>query len=200
MATSKSYSNNTGVQVTRQSFDDIIDSVRTILSVEILVGVPSDTTDRPEGLEPQSEGAITNAALAYIHDQGSPEAHIPQREFMRPGIENAREPVAHKLAIAMRAAMNGNALVAEMSMQQAGLIAQLSIQNKISEGIPPPLAEYTLRKRNERTLKGSKSAQYELARRKQGLAPSTQYARPLIDTQEMLKSIKYVIRSRRRRA
>lgn len=199
MATSKSYQNNTGVQVTRQSFEDIIDSVRTILNVEILVGVPSDTTERPEGLEPQDEGAITNAALAYIHDQGSPEAHIPQREFMRPGIANARDGIERKLAAAMRAAMRGDVVVAEMSMQQAGLVAQSSIRNKIDEGIPPPLADYTLRKRNARTLKGSKSAQYEMSRRKQGLAPSTMYARPLIDTGELRKSITYVIRSRRRR-
>lgn len=199
MATSKSYSNNTGVQVTRQSFEDIMESVRTILNVEILVGVPSDTTDRPEGLEPQDEGAMTNAAIAYVQDQGSAEAHIPQREFMRPGIARARDGIERKLASAMRAAMRGDVVVAEMAMQQAGLIAQVSIQDRMGEGIPPPLSDYTLRRRNARTKKGSKSAQYEMSRRKQGFAPSTMYAIPLIDTGELRKSIKYVIRSRRRR-
>lgn len=199
MATSKSYSNNTGVQVTRQSFDDIIGAVRTILNVEILVGVPSDTTDRPEGLEPQSEGAMTNAAIAYVQDQGSAEAHIPQREFMRPGIAQGAPAITGKLAAAMRAAMRGNAMLAEMSMQQAGLIAQRSIQDYMGQGIPPPLSDYTLRRRNARTKKGSKSAQYEMSRRAQGLVPSTTYAIPLIDTGELRKSIKYVIRSRRRR-
>jgi hypothetical protein len=199
MATSKTYDNNTGVQVTRQSFDSIIEAAHTILNVEVLVGVPSDTSDRPKELAPQDADAITNAALAYIHDQGAPEARIPQREFMRPGIADARPEIERRLASAMRAAMRGNALVAEQAMHQAGIVAQSAIRNRIDAGIPPPLADYTLRKRNARTKKGSKSAQIEMQRRAEGLAPSTQYAKPLIDTGELRKSITYVIRSRRRR-
>lgn len=198
MAT-KSYQNNTGVQVTRQNFEDIIDSVRTLLDVEVLVGVPSDTSDRPDHLTPQDEGAITNAALAYIHDQGAPEAKIPQREFMRPGIADVQPEIERRLGSAMRAAMRGNALVVEQVMHQVGIVAQSSIRNRIDAGIPPPLADYTLRKRNARTKKGSIGAQIEMKRRAQGFAPSTDYAKPLVETGEMRKSITYVIRSRRRR-
>src|SRR3954471_11052796 len=199
MATGKSYQNNTGVLVTKQNFEDVLDAARTILNVEVLVGVPSDTSDRPADLQPFDGEAITNAALAYIHDNGAPEAHIPQREFMRPGIQSVIGEIQNKLGIAMKLAMRGNAQAAEMSMLQAGLVAQTGIRNFIDAGIPPPLADYTLRKRNARTKKGSKSAQFEMARRAEGLAPSVDFAKPLIDTGELRKSITYVLRSRRRR-
>lgn len=188
--------NDSGVRITSQSFDDIIASVRTILNVEILVGVPRETSERPPGLDPVDAKGITNASLAYIHDQGAPEAHIPARPFMRPGITAALPQIQRRLASAMRAAMRGNALVAEQAMQQAGLVAQSSIRNHIDAGIPPPLAEYTLRKRAE---KGRRGAMIELDRRAAGLPAGLSFAKPLVDTGEMRKSITYVIRSRRRR-
>lgn len=198
-ANSPHYQNNTGVKVTRGSYDDTIASARIILDAEILVGVPSETSDRPSNLQVQDENAPTNAVLAYIHDNGAPEANIPQREFMRPGIADVLPEITRKMEIVMRLAMRGDVIAAEMAMQQVGIVAQSGIHNRIDAGIPPPLADYTLRKRDARTKKGSKSAQYEMKRRAQGLAPSVQFARPLIDTGELRKSIMYVIRSRRRR-
>jgi hypothetical protein len=196
MASSSTYSNNTGVLVTKNSFEDIVEAATTILNVEVLVGVPSDTSDRPEHLAAQDEDAITNAALAYIHDQGVPEARIPQREFMRPGIADVLPEIQRRLESAMRAAMRGNALVAEQAMHQAGIIAQSGIRNRIDAGVPPPLSEYTLRRRAE---KGRKGAQQELDLRAAGHAPGMEHAKPLVDTGEMRKSITYVLRSRRRR-
>jgi hypothetical protein len=191
----KTYSNNTGVLVTGASLAGVLEAVRTILDVEVLVGVPSDASDRDPALDPVDAGAITNASLAYIHDQGVPEAGIPQREFMRPGVASVLPEVERKMAMAMRAAMRGNALRAEMAMQQAGLVAQSGIHNFIDAGVPPPLAEYTLRRRAER---GRKGAMVELDRRAEGLAPGTAHAKPLVDTGQMRKSITYVIRKRRR--
>lgn len=191
----KTYSNDTGVLVTGATVNDVLASVRTILDVEILVGVPSDASDRPDEFKPVDGEAITNAALAYIHDNGVPERKIPQREFMRPGIASVAPEIQRRLGMAMRAAMRGNSLKAEMAMQQAGLVAQSGIRNFIDAGVPPPLSEYTLRKRAER---GRRGAMTELDRRAAGLAPGTGHAKPLVDTGEMRKSITYVIRRRRR--
>jgi len=205
MATNKpkknnqTYQNNTGVQVTRKSFDDVLAVTRKILDTEVLVGVPEDTTERPPGLGPVDADAPTNAVLAYIHDQGAPEANIPQREFMRPGIASVLPEIQRKLGIVMKLAMRGNEVAADMALDQVGMVAVSGIMNLIDAGIPPPLADYTLRKRNARTKKGSKSAQIEMARRARGEAPSVQIVKPLIDTGELRKSIKYVKRSRRRR-
>lgn len=189
MATT-SYKNNTGVKVTKQNLRDVLAGVRVLADVEILVGVPSDNADRDDG------STFNNAARAYVHDQGSPEANIPQREFMRPGMKDAEPEVEKKLGNAMRGAMRGNTLVAEQSMHQAGLIAQSAIRKKIDDGIPPPLADMTVRRRAER---GRKGAMLEMDNRMAGLAPSLNLAKPLIDTGEMRKSITYVMRSRKKR-
>ena len=190
----RSYQNNTGVRVTGKNLAAVLESVRTILDAEVLVGVPADKTERND--EDGKPSPISNAGLAYVHDQGAPEVGIPQREFMRPGIADAEDEITKRLGSAMRAAMNGNALVAEQAMHQVGLVAQTAIRKKIDDGIPPPLSEYTLRKRAER---GRRGAMTELDRRARGLDPSMVFARPLIDTGEMRKSITYAIRSRKRR-
>lgn len=187
--------NNTGVRVTRNNLEDVLRAVYALAGAEVLVGVPEETTERPED-DDAGKAGITNAALARIHDQGAPEAHIPQREFMRPGVAAAREQIEAAMSSALKAAMRGNALVAEQAMHQAGLVTQSAIRNKIDEGIPPPLSDYTVRKRAER---GRKGALLEMDNRMAGLPPSLDLAKPLVDTGEMRKSITYVIRQRKRR-
>lgn len=188
--------NNTGVKVTKKNLNDVIAGVLALAGSEVLVGVPEETTER-ENTE-DGKGPITNAALAYIHDNGAPESHIPARPFMLPGMEDAQADVEKHLTGAMKAAMQGKTSIAEGQMHAAGLKAQLAIQKKIKEGIPPPLAMSTLKKR---AAKGRKGALLELDRRARGMdpIPGMQLAKPLIDTSDMLKSIKYVIRSRKKR-
>lgn len=186
----RTYFNNTGVKVTRNTLAEVLRSVRVVAATEILVGVPAENTDRDDG------SSFNNASRAYVHDQGSPEAHIPQREFMRPGINDAQEEITHKLGVAAKAAMKGDLMAAEMTMHQTGLIAQSAIRKRIDEGIPPPLSDYTVR---ERARRGRKGAQLELKNRAAGQSPSLQLAKPLIDTGEMRKSITYVIRDRKAR-
>lgn len=185
-------SNNTGVQVTKKNLQDVIASVRALAASEVLVGVPEEKTERDDGVP------LTNAALAYIHDNGAPEAHIPARPFMVPGIKRAEAEIEKRLSMALKAAMRGNMVAAEGQMMAAGLAAQLGIQKTINDGIPPPLAIATLKKR---AAKGRKGAQYELKRRAKGLDPiaGMQLAKPLVDTGELRKSITFVIRSRKAR-
>lgn len=186
----RSYANNTGVKVTRANAAAVLQGVRLVASVEVLVGVPADKTDRDDGTP------LTNAALAYIHDQGSPEAHIPQREFMRPGIAAAQEDIEKGLSGALKAGMRGNTLRAEQALIAVGTRAAMAIRNKIDEGVPPPLADYTVRKRAAR---GRKGAKLEMANRAAGQAPAMDLAKPLVDTGEMRKSITYAIRPRKAR-
>lgn len=187
---SRTFFNNTGVKVTKLNLRDVVAATRTLADAEVLVGVPAEEADRDDGSE------FNNAARAYVHDQGSPEAHIPQREFMRPGIEDAMSDIEHKMGVALKAAMRGNAVAAEGSMHQVGLVAQSAIRKRIDDGIPPPLSDRTVR---ERANRGRKGALLEMDNRLAGVAPSLDLAKPLIDTGEMRKSITYVIRSRKRR-
>jgi hypothetical protein len=178
-----------------QKWEQIKADIMSLVSVEVLVGFPEDTTERKDDRE------MTNAELAYIHDKGAPEANIPKREFMRPGIESVKGPLAdelERLAKAVHTGRRGPAgkSIVEIGYQRVGLIAQKAIRAKINEGIPPPLAERTLQ---ERAARGRKGAKQELANRALGLAPSTQLAKPLIDTAQMRNAVTYVIRSRKKR-
>jgi hypothetical protein len=87
-------------------------------------------------------------------------------------------------------------VIVDKGLHKVGLRVATSIKKKINEGVPPPLSEYTLR---ERARRGRKGAKQELANRASGMAPSTQLAKPLIDTGELRNSITYVIRSRKDR-
>jgi len=76
----------------------------------------------------------------------------------------------------------------------AGLAAQSSVRALISSGIGPALSEATLRNRARRGRKGAKE---ELASRAAGQQPSTELAKPLIDTAQYRNSITYVLRKRK---
>jgi hypothetical protein len=195
-----SSSNPLGVSIkTRQDLDKVLEAVHAVARTEVLVGFPEDTTERDKDPnDPEEDRDITNAALGYIHDNGVPERGIPARPFMIEGMRRAQGAVIEHLEGALKAAAHGKVEVAEGQMSAAGMAAKLSIQLRINEGIPPPLSEYTLRKRAARG-EGSevgKAAQKELDLRDKGVPPSVTNAKPLIDTGQMRNAVNYVIRPR----
>lgn len=181
----------------KNGLEELSKALGILADVEVLVGVPAETTDirNEDGQE-----YITNAALAYIHDNGEPSANIPARPFMIPGIAKVQDKLALQLRKSATAAFNeGSTDAVERGMHMVGLTAQLSIQKTIQEGIPPPLADSTLRAR-ARKRKGRVGPGLELLSRSMGEAPSMDFVTPLIDTGDMLKSITYAIRSRKKRS
>lgn len=185
--------NGVHIRKGKQSLEELSTAVHLLADVEVLVGFPEETTERPEEM-------VTNAALGYIHDNGAPEVNIPARPFMLPGMEACMPQVTAKMAQITNGVIRrdeGAALV-EAGMHQVGMIVQLSIQNAITEGPPPPLADSTLRAR-ARKRPGRIGPGIELLSRSKGNAPSTDFVKPLTDTGEMKKSVKYVIRSRKKR-
>lgn len=184
-----------GAKVTVDRVNALKRDLMDLVGVEVLVGFPEDTSERKEE---DGEAEITNAAIAYIQDNGAPERNIPARPFMVPAIEGAQTKIANtlvKMAEGMLAPNRPRDIV-QRGYHAVGLVAQAAIRDKISEGIPPPLSEYTLR---NRARKGDKTAQAELESRKAGNAPSSLTARPLVDTAQMRNAVNYVIRDRKRR-
>lgn len=197
----KTFRNGSGVRINKPSgtsLEALSHALSLVADVEVLVGFPEDTATRADDDDGEVSD-ITNAALAYIHDNGAPEQNIPARPFMTPALEGAAPALTDKLGQVLRSVVRsgGDPGRIEMGMHQVGLIAKLAIQNKISEGIPPPLADSTLQARARR---GRKGAALELKLRRKGLvAPSTVLAKTLVDTGEMRKAANYVIRSRKKR-
>jgi hypothetical protein len=184
-----------GVRMRVNGMEDLHAAIAALVSDEVLVGFPEDTTKRDEGAG--DDKAITNAAIAYIHDQGAPEVNIPQREFMRPGVLNAQKQIERKLfTVAKQALKGGGREAVERGMHAVGLIAQAAIRSKINEGIPPPLSDRTLR---DRARRGRTGAMWELAWREAGAPASTELAKPLIDTAQLRNAVNYVVRDRKKR-
>jgi len=154
-------------------------------TTRVMVGVPAEKGSRKDG-EP-----INNAALAYIHEHGAPEAGIPARPFLKPGIEAKQPEIEAGLVKTGRAALEGNPSAVDRGFNAVGLIGQAAVRTKITEGPFQPLSEATLR---DRARRGRKGAAQELANRKAGMPASNDLAKPLIDTGQLRNSLNYVIR------
>jgi hypothetical protein len=185
-----------GVRLVRDRVPAFREGIRTLLSQDVLVGVPGETN-----FKGRKAGEPSNAALAYIHDQGAPESNIPARPFMAPGIADARPKIVDRLKSAGVAALDGNSVGVTSQLHAAGLAAVASIRAVIRAGIAPPLAASTVKRRISRR----KSASWKSAKRAAvaanvaaGNAPGEGLFTPLIDTGALLSSITHVLRKRGR--
>lgn len=173
-----------GVRIMQDRVPDLLGAINELRTIRVMVGVPDDKAGR-------REGEINNAALAYIHENGAPEAHVPARPFLKPGIATVQKEIEAGLEVAAQLALDGwrNAVVRQFN--RVGLRAVSAIRAYMTRGIPPPLAESTLR---ERARRGRKGAAKELARRAKGLPAGVSLAKPLIDTDQLRQAITYVLR------
>lgn len=174
--------------------NEIIEAMRTLGSVDILVGVPEESSSR------EGSGTITNAELGYIHthgirrramrnemqrdmDQGKPYSqayaaylasrgsplwHAVPRPFLEPGVDAVKDLIAQEFQAALTAASRGNATLGIRHMERAGQIAENSVRNRFSKEFLAANRPATI------ALKGSDQ--------------------PLIDTGELRKSIRWVRR------
>ncbi len=195
--------NGNGVRITGRGMLDVRKDLELLTRTSVLVGFPDETADR-EPEEGEADTGITNAALGYIHDNGAPEQNIPARPFMEPGIDLVRDPITDKLGQTMKAVLRGGGQEKiEQGLSQVGIKAVLGIKNTITDGIPPPLSDATLRARMRKKRKNGvgarKGAAIELDRRWDGQDASTEFAKPLVDSAQMLNAVTYVIRPKKRK-
>lgn len=173
----------------------VLKAIDTLTNTVVMVGVPEDKGQR-------REGEISNAALAYIHDKGSPAASIPARPFMEPGIKAVQGQITQELLAAGQEVLKGQATVTT-HLNRIGIIATRSIKAKITEGIPPPLAPSTVQARINRVKSRKRRAKLRA-----DLAAGTPASRqagaaglftPLIVTGQLRNAITYVLRRQKGR-
>jgi hypothetical protein len=190
------------IRITKDYVPNLKKAIKQLLEKDVLVGVPEDKTDRPPDEDEPSPP--TNATLAYIHDNGSPANNIPARPFMIPGMDSAKDDVVKAMAKAAQAALKGDGKGLEKYQMRAGQLAADQIKLRISEGIPPPLAQATLERRLAR-LKGkrrkgkyAKALQAAIASNAQDKATGTLPAgvTPLVDTGHLRRAITFAIRKK----
>lgn len=159
---------NININITVDNLAQFDAALKIMQKREILVGVP-------QASGPRKSGTITNAALAAIHDKGSPSQNIPARPFMEPGIQSVAPQIQQRLLTVGQAVLEGDAVKAEQGMQATGLIAQNGMRNKINSNIAPALKPATLAARRRRGRTGT---------------------RTLIDTGQLRNSLTYVVKDK----
>jgi len=169
----------TNIRMVTDHADAFFRGVKLLEKEHVLVGIPAEKA--PRNSEEAKGHDISNAALAYIHNFGSPTQNIPPRPFMDPGIMNAKDQITAQMQKAGEAALDGNADGVRKNFEAVGLIAATSVKLKIREGPFQPLRPATIRARQRRA--GKKLASSEI--------------RPLIDTGQLLASMTYVVREKR---
>lgn len=167
-----------GLTVVFDEVSKVIEGITLLASTRVLVGIPAEKAAREDGTP------INNAQLAYIHDKGAPEANIPARPFMEPGIESVQPKIEDRLHKTAVAASEGRVEAALRGFAQAGMIAASGIKAKIVAGPFVPLKPATIEARRRRS-KGSKY------RRK---AVTAADVRPLNDTGQMRNAVNYVVK------
>lgn len=176
------------LKVTKDITGAVIKALKDMAAKQVLIGIPADAKPREAG------DPVTNAQLGYIHEFGSPAQNIPSRPFLIPGVKAAGEDCAEVLKRAGNQALSGNATAMEKGLNQAGLLAQASVRRTMKEGKRyKPLAISTLEARARR---GRTGAAKEFQSRAAGNRPNPQNARPLLDTDQMINSITYVVKDR----
>lgn len=159
------------VKMTVDKRAEIYKAIEEMSNKRAMVGVPAqDALRRPE---PGQKSDINNAALAYIHENGAPEAHIPPRPFLIPGVKSIQGEIERRLNTTAQAALQGKPAAVDKGLNAVGLVAQAAVRAKITDGPFTPLAPRTLAARKARGRTGTK---------------------PLIDTGQLRNAITYVIR------
>ncbi len=185
-----------GVFKTVDNFKKLTQSVEALTNTQVMVGVPDDKSGR-------REGEINNAELAYIHDKGAPEAGIPARPFMEPGIKAVQAQIVTEMQNAGKAILNGgkfgSAKSVEGYLNRIGIICVRSIRAKITAGIAPELAPSTIRGRIYR-IKGKARRKKIRAELASGTPASRQNGAegvftPLVVTGQLRNAITYVLRT-----
>jgi hypothetical protein len=134
---------------------------------ELLVGIPAAEGNR-------DDTSVSNAAIGYIQETGSPANNIPARPFLRPGVKKVEKRLIAELRKGAINVLNGRLEALNTAYMRSGTIAQNSVKATIRAGEGfAPLAPTTLAARKRAGAKGTK---------------------PLIRTGQLLNSVTYVVR------
>lgn len=175
------------VKIVVDNSDQVIKAMRQLAGRRVYVGIPATNADR-------ANQSVTNAELLYIHEHGAPEANIPARPSLRPGIKEAKARITAGLKKAGQLAMANKITAMDQQLNIVGQIGVDAVKRKISTGPFVPLAERTVQGRLRRTQRGRARLR---SMRKKGVdlvAWGISNLKPLIDTAAMRNAITYVVR------
>lgn len=135
---------------------------------QVTIGVHGDAGTRDGSSQ-------TNAEIAAVHEFG--DANIPERSFLRAGLNLAAETVPIDLAERIEAMIEGRGQTAQGIAKRGGVLILGAVRETIAAGIDPELSEQT---KAARDAKGSNST---------GVASNVGAYTPLVDTGQLWQSL-----------
>lgn len=171
---------------------DVYAGVKALSAKRVLIGYPAETALRKPEPGEKSE-PLSNAAIAYIMEYGAPEANIPARPTLVPGVEAIAQKASDRFKATAKKALDGDRADFDKALGQIGLIAVASVRDKIVTGAHTPLADSTLRKRAAANNRRGFGAKVELERRRQGEIAGTEWAQPLVWSGQMVGAVNFVV-------
>lgn len=138
------------VKISKDRVEDVLASMRALASQHVLVGFPETTASR-EGDD------LNNPTLAYIHEYGAPEANIPERPFLIPGVESALPEITTLMKMGVKDALSGKD-TATRTLRQVGSVAKGAVQRKIIVGPFIPNAPETVRRKSRTARRGAQGS------------------------------------------
>ncbi len=91
----------------------------------------------------EGHGDVTNLLVALVHEYGAPAANIPSRSWLRAWVDENADEVRRRVRELGKRILRGE-LDADQALEQLGLWIVGSIQARIANKIPPPLAPSTV--------------------------------------------------------
>jgi hypothetical protein len=156
------------IKIRKDIVNSVLNNLSKVAKQHVRIGVPEAASSR-------NEASMTNASLAYIHENGSAAANIPARPFLIPGVQAALPAALSAMKPYVTEALTKPEALSK-GLNAAGLVAQTAVKKRIVSGEGfAPLAPATLEARARSGAMGTK---------------------PLIRTGSLLNSIKYVVSSK----
>lgn len=158
------------VTATKDTAAQVVRSIEAMAGKHVVIGIPAAKA-------PRKGDPISNAALGYVHEHGSPAQNIPPRPFLVPGVKAAAPDVMRVLRNAAVKSIGATARREELvrGLHAAGLLAQASIKQTLKDLPEHPDDSAVIRARRRAGFKGSKA---------------------LIRTGQLLNSVTYEVRDR----
>lgn len=167
----------------------------------VLVGIPEDENGRGEKAEgPRLQGGgfesrspIGNAALLFLHSEGSPARKLPRRQVIQPAIkaEGNKERLMNGLKRVAQAEMEGDHEAGLAQLAKVGMAAANASKRWFTDprnGWPPNKRATVLRKLNKLSGKRRRKALELLDAQGQAAVDTV-----LVDTGQMRRAITYVV-------
>lgn len=165
-----------------------IERVKQIPNSHVKVGVLAD--DARGGLHVPG-GKLTVAEIAAVNEFGTEDGRIPARSFVRSTFEEEREHLVDLGKELMRKVLEGMSVEQALNIMGSTLATAIKKKITVGEGIPPPNAPSTLRRKamkgkGVRAARGKPSFDQKFEASKAGV-------RTLVDTGRLLGAITWSV-------